>query len=441
MRDRLRAANLELLRRAAALQGMIAGAYVPGVLAAYSQQAAHFCAGLQVEARRNLKLLDAHGVDLLPDVFDRTSNLARNVNYADRRLVPPLARVGRLDELPLHVIRWLHAGTPATAGIAFATAPDEFMVLASPGLPAVYYLLMTQRRSLLSLPLLIHEFGHVLYESNKQEMDDLVKDFQEELLRHLTPQAVGAPALAARGAEFRQQVVTRWQTWAQEFFCDATGLSVGGPSFLKALSRQIHALSRDEYALDRDALLRRKHPLTWLRISRLAELARAAGLRELADRVDREWAETAAALGIHVECHGTWDDSLAQAFGLMIERMLEVAGAPLHDPDGPESSTLLPEPRAAVQPGVDRIRGQFRVLPDLGAEGRATVPRPAVRLTERHQRPAGASRVTSPRVTKTCPGIIHPRSSGSTAVAAELRLPKLTGCRAACRLRRPCVRR
>jgi hypothetical protein len=136
------------------------------------------------------------------------------------------------------------------------------MVLPSPALPTVYYLPVTHRTSLLALPLLIHEFGHVLYECHKPEMDDLVKDYQEVVMQHLTPQAVGDPALAAPGTEFRQQVVTRWQTWSQEFICDAVGLMVGGPAFLKAFARHFHTLSRDEYGLERDALLRRKHPLT-----------------------------------------------------------------------------------------------------------------------------------------------------------------------------------
>lgn len=331
MRDRLRIANEDLRRRAVNLQRVVAGSRVPGVLAAYCHQVSLFTAALEVDAGRNLKLLNAPGVDLLPEVFDRTAGLARNIGYADKRLVPPLSRVGSPDEFPLHVLRWLHAGTKATEGLAFATMPDEFMVLPSPAMPAVYYLPLTQRGSLLSLPLLIHEFGHVLYECHRQEMDDLVKDFQEEVLRHLTPQSVGDPLLAASGTAFRQQAVTRWQTWAQELFCDAVGLAVGGPAFLRAFSRHFHALSRDEYALGRDALLRRKHPLTWLRVRRLADLARSGSAVPFADVMEREWAETARLLGLEEEHHGVWDDSLGPALALLIERMLEEASPPRFD--------------------------------------------------------------------------------------------------------------
>lgn len=70
MRYRLRAANAELLRRAVALQRLVAGAYVPGVLAAYCQQASQFCAELETQARRNLKLLQVGAVDLSVEVFD-----------------------------------------------------------------------------------------------------------------------------------------------------------------------------------------------------------------------------------------------------------------------------------------------------------------------------------------------------------------------------------
>lgn len=332
MRDRLRIANEDLRRRAVTLQRVVAGSRVPGVLAAYCQQVALFTAGLEADAVRNLKLLDAQGVDLLPEVFDRTAALARNVGYADKRLVPPLSRVGRSDEFPLHVLRWLHAGTKATEELAFATMPDEFMVLPGPAMPAVYYLPLTERGSLLSLPLLVHEFGHVLYECHRREMDDLVKDFQEEVLRHLTPQSVGDPLLAAAGTAFRQQAVTRWQTWAQELFCDAVGLAVGGPAFLKAFSRHFHALSRDEYALGRDALLRRKHPLTWLRVRRLAEFARSGPASSFATVMEGEWSETARLLDLEEEHHGVWDDSLGLAATVLVERMLEEASPPRFDP-------------------------------------------------------------------------------------------------------------
>src|SRR5262249_60858158 len=127
--------------------------------------------------------------------------------------------------------------------------------------------------------------------------------------------------------------------------CAACRPAARRPPSTRPSSRPFHAQSRDDYALDRDALLRRKHPLTWLRVRRLAGLARPAGLGELADRMEREWEETAGALGVEEEYHGTWDDSLGPAFTLMIGRMLEEAGPPRHDTT---TAPVFPFPRSPV---------------------------------------------------------------------------------------------
>lgn len=322
MRERLLTANADLLRRVQAIQRLIDAALLPGTMASYCQQVREFCAEQEKRARLHLAELRGTNTGLLGDLFNATAVLAQKVRYADRTLAVPLVRVRKQDVLALRVLQWLHQSTKETAHLAFALGEDDYKVWASPMMPCIYYILLTHRQSLLSLPLVLHEFGHVLYECHKPEMDELVKEFRETVSHFLTPQAVGDVAFAAQGLEFRQQAVTCWYTWAQEFFCDAVGLTIGGTAFLRTISRHFHALSREEYAIDRGSLLRRKHPLTWLRVRLLCQRASAMGYGDLSTKVAGEWESTARELGIEEEHHGTWDEVFRADFDKMISDML-----------------------------------------------------------------------------------------------------------------------
>ncbi len=328
MRERLLAANADLLRRLQTIQHLIDRAMLPGAMAGYCQQVKEFCAEQEKRARLHLAELQGGNPALLGVLFNATSELTKQVRYADRTLTGPLIRFRKEDILALRILQWLHQSTKETAHLTFALAEDDYKVWASPLMPCIYYIPLTCRQSLLSLPLVFHEFGHVLYECHKPEMDELVKEFREAASLFLTPQAVGDASLATQGQEFRQQVVTCWYPWAQEFFCDAVGLKMGGVAFLRSMSRHFHTISREEYALDRDSFLRRKHPLTWLRIRLLSERAVTMGHGEVATRLAEEWQSTADELGIEEEFHGTWDEALRADFDKMIDDMLVQAEPP-----------------------------------------------------------------------------------------------------------------
>lgn len=105
---------------------------------------------------------------------------------------------------------------------------------------------VTRQVTLLYLPLLFHEFGHLLYACHKQEMDDLVKEFQKTVTAALTPMSIRDQRGALRNAVFRRRAVTAWFAWVQEFFCDATGFTIGGPCFVSAFSHFFRTRSRDQ---------------------------------------------------------------------------------------------------------------------------------------------------------------------------------------------------
>jgi hypothetical protein len=373
MRERLLAANADLLRRLQTIQHLIDRAMMPGAMAGYCQQVREFCAEQEKRVRLHLAELRGGNPALLGDLFNATSVLTQKVRYADRTLTGPLIRFRREDVLALRVLQWLHQSTKEAAHLTFALAADDYKVWASPLMPCIYYIPLTCRQSLLSLPLVFHEFGHVLYECHKPEMDELVKEFREAVSLFLTPQAVGDASLAAQGQEFRQQVVTCWYTWAQEFFCDAVGLKIGGSAYLRSMSRHFHTISREEYALNRDSFLRRKHPLTWLRIRLLSERAATMGHDEVARRLVEEWQSTADELKIEEEFHGTWDEALRADFDKMIDDMLVQA----------EPSTGTDEDRAAKPRSVPgTVLGLFHAAwatHDADPESYETWERRAVR--------------------------------------------------------------
>jgi hypothetical protein len=123
--------------------------------------------------------------------------------------------------------------------------------------------------------------------------------------------------------DFRKAVVGAWYPWAQEFFCDAVGLVVGGPCFLKAFSHGFRTRSAEQYYVPRDKLLTRRHPVTWLRVKMLVDRARKLGLQDLAASVDLAWNETAAAMGVREDYEGTWTDDFFVPLRKTLDDMLE----------------------------------------------------------------------------------------------------------------------
>src|SRR5439155_7631987 len=105
-------------------------------------------------------------------------------------------------------------------------------------------------RGLLYQALYFHEFGHLLYVCHMQEMDDLVRALQGEIEDILTPPAQRNDRHADVQTATRQTIAYTWYRWAQEFFCDAVGLTIGGPCFLRAFSGYLGTMDRGDFYRD-----------------------------------------------------------------------------------------------------------------------------------------------------------------------------------------------
>ena len=145
----------------------------------------------------------------------------------------PIVRAKPDDRLGLLVLRWPHDSHPKTASLPFGLSDGNFAIYPTPQVPPIYLLPVSRQHTLLYLALLFHEFGHLLYACHKPEMDELVREFQTLVSDYFAPQVVRDRAAGYFDDSFRGRIVTAWYAWAQEFYCDAVGLTIGGPCFLK----------------------------------------------------------------------------------------------------------------------------------------------------------------------------------------------------------------
>jgi hypothetical protein len=332
MRAYLTEANEDLLYQIEVVQELLGAAKVAGELTPYVAQVSQLCAELRLQAKRNLKDLSYNIPSTLADILAATQSLTALFELVNSRLASPIVRAHSDDRLGLLVLRSLHDACHKTAKLPFGITDGNFAVYPTWQVPPIYLVPVTRQKTLLYLPLLFHEFGHVLYSCHKAEMDDLVKEFQKVVSGALAPQSMRG-AGAGKAAAFRRQAVTAWYAWAQEFYCDAVGITIGGPCFLKSFSHFFRTRSNDQYYLPRDEQLKRKHPVTWLRTKMLVDRARKYSYGDLADAVEKAWAETAQAIGVQEDYEGTWLNDFFVPLRKTLDDMIEESNPPEHRPE------------------------------------------------------------------------------------------------------------
>jgi hypothetical protein len=345
MREYLMDANRDLLYQVEVIQDLIGSAVVSGELTPYVGQVARLCAALRQQANRNLKDLEYNVEETLGDILAATQSLTSLFELVNTRLATPVVRARQEDRLGLLFLRWLHDSTSETATLPFGLADGNFAVYPTSQVPPIYLVPVTRQITLLYLPLIYHEFGHLLYACHKPEMDELVKEFQKIVSAALAPQSIRKKS-GSRKAAFRRQVVTAWFAWVQEFFCDSVGLTIGGPSFIRAFSHFFRTRSADQYYVPRDDLLKRRHPVTWLRTKMLVDRARRLNHNDLAESVEQVWAETAKAIGVSEDYEGTWLEDFLVPLRKTLDDMLVEAQPFQHSAENaiPPDSTANPNP-------------------------------------------------------------------------------------------------
>jgi hypothetical protein len=269
---------------------------------------------------QNLRDLD-RGLDvILPDLLSNTQATTRNFGFHNHTFVRPVLRAKTSDRLCLKMLRWLHSVHPRTEDIPVALSDEEFSVI--PWDPAIYFMPCSVQHGLLYLPLFFHELGHLLYASHRHEMDDLVRDLQEQIEGLLTPSVQRDDQHALEAERQRIIIVETWYAWTQELFCDAVGYSIGGPAFEHAFSMYLRMQGPEQYEVPPERLARRSHPVSWLRVRLLADRARRAGRDTDAVLLEDAWGEIAASMNIAEDYYGFYDDPFLNPVQATINDML-----------------------------------------------------------------------------------------------------------------------
>jgi hypothetical protein len=329
MQGLLEARNYTLLRHAAILAQAADAATIPAELEPYRTHVHRLCRELQGRVEANLQDLRLGGDLLVEEVRSNTQLATRTAQLLSARFLSPVVRASETDRLSLRTITWLHAQHPVTAHLPAAFDDGDTGVWPFIHIVPIYFLSCVEQRGLLFQPLLFHELGHLLYACHKQEMDMLVGELQRAIDQQLVPASQRNDRHDAAQTRRRQAIVNRWYTWAQELFCDAVGLRVGGPGFLYAFSAHLSSFAHGDFYQPPTDLERSTHPVSRLRIRFLAARAEAMGFSTLGRQMDEEWSLVARVLGVTEDYHGFYDDRLRSIISQKVDDMLTEAN-PYH---------------------------------------------------------------------------------------------------------------
>lgn len=325
MRETLRRKNGDLKHDLEGIAQIAARATIVAELEPYRASFLRRVERLLATARANLHLLSTGQDALLADVLSETSTLQQFVRIFKSRYLRALYRADDWDRVCLRTITWLHGEHEQTRNCPAVFADDDVSVIPSKEIP-FYFFPCLEQRGLRFQALLFHEFGHVLYRCHDLEMNALVGQFQQSVEAELLPASQRNDQYAQEQARLRQSVVETWYKWLQEFFCDAVGLTIGGPAYLNAFSEYINRFQSTDYQREPADLHGSTHPVSWLRIQLLADRATAFGYSD-AGRILGDWTGTAGLLRATEDYHGFYTAALRPALNQTLDDML-VEAAP-----------------------------------------------------------------------------------------------------------------
>ena len=339
--------NQHLLRDVLRLKEEVAGAEVPEELLGFVARMQSAFDGLHRQIEQNLKDLDLREDAIIEDILSNTKQVTQFLRIISSRMVMPILRSADWDRLSLRFVAWLHQEHPSTRIYPPAVANGDCSVWPFTELCPIYFFPAAEQREILYQPLFFHEFGHLLYRCHKQELDDLVQELQKDIEAVLTPYSYRGDRHSSRQRLQRDAIVRTWYQWTQELFCDAVGLTIGGPSFLWALSTYLGTLDRGDFYRPPQDLQWSTHPVTWLRIKLLLSQAQAKGLSDEANAIGEEWARIAGAMGVVEDYHGFYDEALEGPIIRMLEDALTEVCPREYLVSDLEDNTGLPSPNCS----------------------------------------------------------------------------------------------
>lgn len=270
----------------------------------------------------SLNLTDSELLEALTTDFIRHRN---TFSLLSNTYIPLLLRVNSKDMLALRFIHWLHLEHEQTVYHPFIIANGDFSIYPSKDSPIRYHLPLTSQLSLLHLPLIFHEFGHLLFVKHREEMVALIKDYQKKLDEIIVMPIQKFDSKNSTELNKRSLIIETWFEWIEEMFCDLVGLTIGGASYLQAFSHFIRFGGSSSYFVtDRD-LARRSHPVSWLRLKIMKERAEKLGLINEHSEVSKDWDEISKVLKVKEDYFGYYDQDFHELIQSTLEDMLTEA--------------------------------------------------------------------------------------------------------------------
>jgi len=323
----LKGSCTELLRRIALAKQTLHSRTYPSEVHLCHQWVCQSLSGWETEIKRILRYLNL-GLDdkiLEQTWYNELASINSEIEVLDVYFIHPLFRTTSHDILPLRVIQQIHSLHRQTISKPFLLSNGSFSIAPSENAPTLYWLPVTSQLSLLHFPLFFHEFGHQLFLLHKEEMEALIREFQNKLASYLKPIVSQSDDKYRSYFDRASDIVETWREWIEELFCDAVGLSIGGKSYLLAFSNFIRLGGVKEYFVPEIYLSKRSHPVSLLRIRFLSERAQSLGLGEIADQLMNEWLAVSNSLGLPEDYFGYFDDMYKQDITNIIDDMLTEA--------------------------------------------------------------------------------------------------------------------
>lgn len=296
---------------------------IPSELIPFRTQLRNTCVRMRQTCDKNLKLLKSEQKTqiLLDEIISDTSSVHIRVRNMSDILVPALIRDPHGTHLSLKILVWIHRQHQEATNNYPVVTDGGWSIMPSRLLP-VYRVPLLQQRRLLMQALLFHEFGHQLHWLHKDEIDDLIREFQILVLRKLSLPLASNDRYHQQQLAKHRRIALTWYSWLSELFCDAVGFQIGGPSYLRSFSFALTSMQREDFRIEQEFIMGSTHPVPWLRVQLLAKRAEAEGFVDLAKRVRTTWSETALALGIEEDYYGMYDEILEDDVTQIINDML-----------------------------------------------------------------------------------------------------------------------
>ena len=282
------------------------------------------CTALKDQLNQNLADIAQNKENILGDILSYTNVVTRTVYKLNYYFLNPILRVSGSDRLCLKILDWLHRQHPESEDHLFAISDGHgsFASIPYPPEPTIYFVPPSSHKRLLYLPLLFHEFGHLLYALHKAEMDCLVKELQKDIVQILEPSIHRNDKYSEEDNKWRKIISETWYEWTQEIFCDAVGIIIGGLRFSTFILYVFQNARKGGVSAFQGIFSQTQYPVTWIRIKILANRAASMGLTDVAAELETSWMKIAGQLEITEDYFGFYTQDFLTIIQQKIDDML-----------------------------------------------------------------------------------------------------------------------